>query len=167
VHFDESAYRQLRGQVYRLAYRHLRDHSASEDIVQESFVRLAQYRTESVRNTGGMLRRIASNLIIDSSRSRTRRAEVDLSQGNEAMADEPSQEMALLQRERMAQVAEVLAQMPPLRRQAFTMRRLHGMSAKDVAAALSISPAAVDQHVARAVLSLHNGLSVMNSDKAA
>lgn len=167
MHFDESAYRQLRGQVYRLAYRHLRDHSASEDIAQESFVRLAQYRTDSIRNISGMLRRIASNLIVDSSRSRTRRAEVDLSQGNEAVADEPSQEVALLQRERMQQVSEVLAQMPPLRRQAFTMRRVHGMSAKDVAAALSISPAAVDQHVARALLTLHSGLSVMNSDKAA
>jgi RNA polymerase sigma factor (sigma-70 family) len=167
VHFDESAYRRLRGQVYRLAYRHLRDHSESEDIVQESFVRLAQYRTDSIQNTGGMLRRIASNLIIDSSRSRTRRAEVDLVQGIEVAADEPSQEGALLLRERIEQVSEVLAQMPPLRRQAFTMRRLHGMSAKDVAAALSISPAAVDQHVARALLTLHSGLSIMNSDKAA
>lgn len=167
VHFDESAYRQLRGQVYRLAYRHLGDHSASEDIVQESFVRLAQYRTDSIRNIRGMLRRIASNLIIDSSRSRARRAEEDLSQGIEAVTDEPSQEQALLLRERMQQVSDVLAQMPPLRRQVFIMRRLHGMSAKDVAAALSISPAAVDQHVARALLALHNGLSIMNSDKAA
>jgi RNA polymerase sigma factor (sigma-70 family) len=161
LNFDESVYRLFRRDVYRFAYRHLGDHVASEDVVQDSFVRLAQYRTDTVANMGGMLRTIARNLIIDHTRFRKRRAEDALPEGMEAPADEPSQEHVLLQRERMEQVLSILAGMPEQRREAFTMRRLHGMSAKEAAAALGISPAAVDTHVARAVLALHKGMAAL------
>ncbi|MXO64310.1 RNA polymerase sigma factor [Altericroceibacterium endophyticum] len=157
---DESAYRLFRGDVYRLAYRKLGDHSASEDIVHDSFLRFAQYRKEAVGNVGGMLHRIASNLIIDRVRNAKRRAEDALPQdGMEIAGDEPSQEQALIDRERMDQASRILDQMPPMRREVFIMRRLHGMSAKEVGAAMAISPAAVDAHVARAVLALHRGFS--------
>lgn len=167
MQFDESAYRQFRGDVYRLAYRRLRDHSASEDIVQDSFLRLANYKSNSVANIGGMLRKIAKNLIVDCARFRTRRSEEALSPEQDISTDEPSAESRLLHKERMGQVSEILAQLPPLRRQVFIMRRLHGMSAKEVGAALSITPAAVDTHVARAVLALHKGLSSLNADEVA
>jgi RNA polymerase sigma-70 factor (ECF subfamily) len=52
--------------------------------------------------------------------------------------------------------------MPPQRREVFIMRRLHGMSAKEVGAALKISPAAVDAHVARAVLALHKEMAALD-----
>lgn len=167
MQFDESAYRRFRGDVYRLAYRRLRDHSASEDVVQDSFLRLANYPSHSIANIGGMLRKIARNLIVDLARFRTRQPGESLDPEQDIQADEPSAENRLLHRERIAQVSEVLAQMPPLRRRVFIMRRLHGMSAKEVGAALSITPAAVDTHVARAVLALHKGLSSLNVDETA
>ena len=144
-----------------MAYRKLGDHSASEDIVQDSFLRFHQYRKEAVGNVGGMLHRIASNLIIDRARSSRRRAE-DLLPDDEGIAianGEPSQEQALIDRERMDRASKIIDEMPPLRRKVFIMRRLHGMSAKEVGAAMSISPAAVDTHVARAVLALHRGFA--------
>ncbi|WP_159978898.1 MULTISPECIES: RNA polymerase sigma factor [unclassified Novosphingobium] len=162
MNFDESVYRLCRREVYRFAYRHLGDHSASEDIVQDSFVRLAQYRTGTIANMGGMLRTIARNLIVDHARFRTRRSEDALAGGMDAPAEYPSQEQIMLHRERMEQVSEILAQMPAQRREVFIMRRLHGMSAKEVAAALAISPAAVDTHVARAVLALHKGMATLD-----
>ncbi len=159
--FDESAYRLFRGDVYRLAYQKLGDHSASEDIVQDSFLRLAQYRQGSIGNVGGLLHRIASNLIIDRVRFRKRKGEEALPEGGDIPGDDPSQETVLIDRERMEQVSAILERMPPMRREVFIMRRLHGMSSKEVAAALSISPAAVDTHVARAVLLLHRGMSTL------
>lgn len=159
MHFDESTYRRLRGDVYRFAYRHLGDHSASEDVVQDSFLRFAQYPSGSVGNIGGLLRRIANNLIIDAARFRTRRAEEALPETWDIPADEPDQETVLLERERMQQVSDILERMPEVRRRVFVMRRLHGMSAREVAAVLAITPAAVDTHVARAVLALHKGMT--------
>lgn len=165
VHFDEVAYRRYREDVYRLAYRHLRDHSASEDVVQDSFLRLAGYSANPILNMGGMLRKIARNLIVDSARFRARRAEEALPAAQDISTDEPSAENTLLHRERMERVSQILEQMPPLRREVFIMRRLHGMSAKAVAKALSISPAAVDTHVARAVLALHKGAPPVDGAK--
>ncbi len=159
--FDESAYRLFRGDVYRLAYQRLGDHSASEDIVQDSFLRLASYPKEAVGNVGGMLNRIARNLIIDRARFHKRKAEEALPDGMDFPVEEPTQEDALIDRERMEQVSHILDEMPPMRREVFIMRRLHGMSSKDVGAAMSISPAAVDAHVARAVLALHRGVSAL------
>ena len=162
MELDESTYRLFRGDVYRLAYRKLGDHSASEDIVQDSFMRFAQYRQEAVGNVGGMLHRIANNLIIDRLRGNRRRGEDALPEdGAEIAGEEPSQEQALIDRERMDQVSRILDQMPPMRRKVFIMRRLHGMSSKEVGAAMSISPAAVDAHVARAVLALHRGFAAV------
>ncbi|KPL68458.1 hypothetical protein SZ64_10235 [Erythrobacter sp. SG61-1L] len=151
----------FRGDIYRLAYQKLGDHSASEDIVQDSFLRLAQYRQGGVGNVGGLLRRIASNLIVDRARLQKRKPEEALPEGRDFPGEEPSQEAVLIDKERMEQVSEILDQMPPMRREVFIMRRLHGMSAKEVGAALSISPAAVDAHVARAVLVLHRGMSAL------
>lgn len=167
MHFDDSVYRRFRGEVYRFAYRHLGDHSASEDIVQDSFVRLAQYGPGSIANTGGMLRKIVRNLIVDRTRSHRHRTEVSLPETIEIAADEPSPERRLLARERVEHVTEALDKMTALRRKVFIMRRLHGMSAKEVAAALSISPAAVDAHVARAVLDLHKAMSARDGQRAA
>ncbi|WP_137681336.1 RNA polymerase sigma factor [Aurantiacibacter suaedae] len=160
MELDELSYRLFRCYVYRLAYRKLGDHSASEDIVQDSFLRFAQYPREAVGNVGGLLHRIANNLIIDRARSNRRRAEDALPEdGMEIPGEEPSQEQVLIDKQRLEQASRILDQMPPLRRQVFILRRLHGMSSKEVGAAMSISPAAVDSHVARAVLALHRGFA--------
>ncbi|MCJ1961310.1 RNA polymerase sigma factor [Novosphingobium mangrovi (ex Hu et al. 2023)] len=159
MHFDETAYRKLRTDIYGFAYRRLGDHTASEDVVQDSFVRLAHYAPDTVRNVGAMLRRIARNLIVDHARLGLRRAEDVPASEIEIPSEQPSQEHAMLQRERMDTVSRIIATMPRQRREVFILRRLHGLSAKDVAAQLDISPSAVDAHVARAVLSLHRAMA--------
>lgn len=73
----------------------------------------------------------------------------------------------MVQRERMQTVSDIIDAMPPQRRQVFIMRRLHGMSAKDVAAQLDISPSAVDAHVARAVLTLHRAMASLDEHETA
>ncbi|MCJ2185780.1 RNA polymerase sigma factor [Novosphingobium beihaiensis] len=161
MEFDETAYRSFRKELYRHARNRLGDHFASEDVVQDCFLRVAQYRPGSIANMGALLRRIANNLIVDQTRFRRRRAEDVPAQDFEVPDDEPSHEQVLLHRERMEQVSQILDRMPPQRREVFVMRRLHGMSAKEVGAALKISPAAVDAHVARAVLALHKEMAAL------
>ncbi|MEJ2408189.1 MAG: sigma-70 family RNA polymerase sigma factor [Novosphingobium sp.] len=166
MEFDETAYRSFHKELYRLARSRLGDHFASEDVVQDCFLRLAQYRPGSIVNMGAMLRRIANNLIIDQSRFRRRRDEHVPVQDFDVPDDEPSHEQVLLHRERMEQVSQILDRMPPQRREVFVMRRLHGMSAREVSAELKISPAAVDAHVARAVLALHKEMTVLDDGQA-
>lgn len=164
---DTLIYQRLRQKIYRMAYRQLGDHAASEDVVQDSFVRLTRYRDTTIDNMGGMLRVIARHLIHDQSRKRSRLAEEPLPDDAPFTSDEPSAEDAMLQRERVAQVSRIVEAMPGLRREVFLRRRLHDESARQVAEALGISPAAVDQHVARALLSIHKGLAEIKRDEDA
>ncbi|BBC74271.1 conserved hypothetical protein [Altererythrobacter sp. B11] len=159
MEFNETAYRSFRKELYQLARSRLGDHAASEDVVQDCFLRLARYQPGSIANIAAMLRRIANNLIIDQARAHRHHADEQAGNDFDPPADEPSQEHLLIQRERMEQVSRILDLMPAQRREVFLMRRLHGMSAKEVGAALHISPAAVDTHVARAVLTLHKELA--------
>ncbi|MCJ2183483.1 RNA polymerase sigma factor [Novosphingobium sp. 1949] len=166
MQFDERVYRQLRSEVYGFAYRQLGDHATSEDVVQDSFVRLAGYAPDTVHNLGGMLRRIARNLIIDHARLRRRRGEEAVADDFDMPCPQPSQEEAMVQRERVKTVSRIIEAMPPQRRQVFVLRRLHGLSAKEVAARLDITPGAVDAHVARAVLALHRGMTAQDEQDA-
>ena len=161
MNFDETTYRLLRGEVYAQAYRRLGDHHASEDIVQDSFLKLSKYRAGALANVGAMVSTIARNLIVDHVRSNRRQTHSPLSDEPEMATEAPSQEHVLLHRERAEQVSAIIAGMPEQRRKVFIMRRLHGKSAKEVASELNISSAAVDTHVARAVLALHKEMSIL------
>lgn len=155
---DDAAYRRLREDAYRLVYRQIRDHAAAEDLVQDSFLRLSRYKG-TVGNIGAMIRVIATNLLRDRARGDARRPEDPMPERLEIAADTPSAEDALIHRERVEMVEAILKEMPPLRREVFLRRRLHGESAREVAHAFEISPAAVDTHVARAVLALHKAMA--------
>ena len=156
---DESDYRLHRDDMYRLVYARVRDHAVAEDVVQESFLRVLRYPRGGIANVGALVRTIASNLIRDHARTRRRHAEEPLSETFDIASDAPSAETALIDQERAALVARIVDEMPPLRREVFVRRRLHGESARAVATALGLTPAAVDAHVARAVLALHNAMT--------
>ena len=153
---EDADYRLHRSDAYRLLYGRTRDHALSEDLTQDVFVRLTRYRSGSVSNLGALVRAIAANLLRDHMRGARRRAEEALPEQLEIASDAPSQHEILVQRQRVEHVSGVLAEMPPLRRDVFLRRRLHGQSAREVANDLGLTVAAVDQHVARAVLMLHN-----------
>lgn len=155
---ENADYRQLREDAYRLVYRQIRDHAAAEDVVQDSFLRLSRYQG-TIGNLGAMVRVIATNLMRDRARILGRRAEDPLPETYELAAGLPSAEESLLHREQVGMVERILQDMPPLRREVFLRRRLRGESAREVAQALEITPAAVDTHVARAVLALHKAMA--------
>lgn len=161
MHFDETIYRLFSRNIYVQAYRRLDDHGDSEDVVQNSFMRLSAYRADSIANVGAMLQTIARNLILDHARTAGRYIYNAPLPDHDIPTPEPSQEHVMLQRERVEQVVAIIDRMPEMRRTVFIMRRLHGKSAKEVAGEMNISAAAVDSHVARAVLILHKEMSAL------
>jgi RNA polymerase sigma-70 factor (ECF subfamily) len=144
--------------AYQVIYRRTQDHALSEDLSQDTFIRLLRYRGRAIANLRGLARTIAENLIRDHFRSDNRRAEEALTPANDQAAEQPSQFDQLRHRQRLEKAERVLASLPPLRREVLIRRRLHGQPSRQVGEELDISPAAVDQHVARALLSLHDKL---------
>ena len=145
-----------RDALFRFIQRRVRDAALSEDLVQDTFVRFLGRQGSPAADVGALMRRIALNLVRDHFRAGARRAFEPLDTDQPAETATP--EETLMFRERAERFGRILDAMPPLQRDVFIHRRLHGLSSKETAARLGLTPAAVDAHVARALVALEKGL---------
>jgi RNA polymerase sigma-70 factor (ECF subfamily) len=148
---------ELRHALQRFVDGKLRDRQDGEDIVQETYVRLYDYRrTRPVADVGAFCFTVAHNLVRDHFR-RTRTAlPIELHE-NIACA-QPRADEILDYRQRVDILVRALNVMPPLRREVFLRRRLDGVPSATIAADLDMSMAAVDKHCARALADLRAAL---------
>ena len=147
-----------RNSLYVYILKRVRDPWVSEDLVQETLARLLAYaRRESVTNARALAFHIATNLVRDHFRALSR---TDTEPLNEELAsDSPAQEHVSIHRERVEAFVRALEAMPPLRRDVFVRRRLHGESYDEIGKALGLNPAAVEKHMVRALEWLHRQIS--------
>ncbi|MCU7651109.1 RNA polymerase sigma factor [Pseudomonas piscis] len=134
--------------------RRVRDPQLAADLVQESFLRLAEHtRGAPIDNSQGYLYRTANNLLIDHVRQEARRkteavphevlAEIeDDGAGLEAQAMALQQRMALKQ---------AVAELPERTREIFRLNRIEGMTHAEVARHLDISDSSVQKHLSKAL----------------
>jgi RNA polymerase sigma factor (sigma-70 family) len=145
--------------LLRYIGRRVGDSTISEDIVQEAYLRLLAYeakRDNAINNVTAFLRRVSLNLARDHFRQAGRQASAELSE--DIPCPQPTVDLQLERRQLIGLVVEILKAMPPLRRDVFIRRRVHGQSAGEVAEALELSPSAVSNHVARALYDLDMAL---------
>jgi RNA polymerase sigma-70 factor, ECF subfamily len=131
-----------------VAYAQVHDAHRAGDAVQDAFLRAWQElpRLQEAARFGGWLLQIVRNAAIDARRRiRPSVAEFpDLASKDGDPADEIDRE------ERAAKVKEALAQLDETTRTAVVMRYYEGLSAKEIGAALEMTPAAVDMRLSRA-----------------
>jgi len=150
-----SLLRAQRANLLQYVGRQVRDSVLSEDIVQEAYLRLLSFESKPggvVNDAPAFLRKISLNLVRDHFR---RTKSVPLVELPLTIACPiPTADVQLERKQLVDLVFEILKAMPKLRRDVFIRRRVNGESAGDVAEALGLSPSAVSNHVARAVLDL-------------
>lgn len=136
----------------------LRHHADGEDIVQETWLRLYDYRQKrSVGNVGAFCFKVARNLVHDYFRAR--RAMPEAQEVTEEIAcPQPRIETVLDYRQRVEILVSALKVMPPLRREVFLRRRLDGIASKTIAEDLELSVAAIEKHCTRALADLRTAL---------
>jgi RNA polymerase sigma-70 factor (ECF subfamily) len=129
----------------------------ADDHVQEAFLRLERYEREhEVQSREAFVMRAAANLTVD----RARRSmaspigpigELDLAEiaSPDALPDEQAESRA-----RLAHLEKGLAALPEQVRRILLMRRMDGLSFKEIAVAEGLSVSAVEKKVARATLTL-------------
>lgn len=152
---DELA---LRTALHRFVQGQLRDRDESEDLVQETYLRLYSYRaTRAVGDVGAFCFAVARNLITDHLRRR-RIAPITGEMPEDVACPAPRADEIMIHRQRVQVLATALDSMPPLRREVFLRRRLDGDPGAKVAADLDMSVAAVEKHVGRALADLRAAL---------
>ncbi len=136
----------------------MRDRDESEDIVQETYVRLYSYRrTRAVADVGAFCFAVARNLVHDHFRRR-QALPPSAELVDDIVCPLPGAEEVLDYRQRVGILVRALKVMPPLRREIFLRRRLDGVAGTTIAADLGMSIAAVEKHCTRALADLRIAL---------
>lgn len=147
-----------RNSLYYFILKRVRDPWLSEDLVQETLARMLQCsRREPVCDPQALGFQIATNLVRDHFRAIKRGDTQPLSE--DLVCNTPAQEQVSIDRQRVRAFNRALKAMPPLRREVFIRRRLHGQSYAEIGKALQLSNSAVEKHVVRALKWLHDEVS--------
>ena len=130
-----------------------RDAAEVQDLVQQVFLRLAQYREiDKIRNADGFVFQTASNTLKDHFRNsavRNRFIKEQIETG--VSGSDFSPERVLLGREIVAQLADALRQLPERTRDVFMLRCFEGLRHAEIARLQGISVRAVEKHMGRAL----------------
>jgi len=138
----------------------LRSMAAAEDLVQDLYLKVAATAPQTeVRAPVALLYRMAANLLVDHLRSDQRgarrnaqwRLDTRETLGDIDVVSEPAADEALIARERVRQLAEAVAELPPQMGRAFRLHKLEGLSQAQTAQAMGVSQKMIEQHIAAAI----------------
>ncbi|MFT3966178.1 MAG: sigma-70 family RNA polymerase sigma factor [Sphingobium sp.] len=147
-----------RPSLLRLAQRIIGDTPAAEDVTQSLWFRVQRVEDEPpIVNKRAFLYRLTANLATDQARGDRRHGALfEPGELPEDVADDqPSAETRMMDQERVRRFEAALEELPLRCRQVFTLRRIDGLPADEVARRLGITLNAVAKHVRIAVRHCH------------
>ncbi len=139
----------------------MRNQDAAEDLVQEAFVRVWERRRElrPYASPRAYLYRVLRNLITDDYRRRRLRDRFSFLRSLSDPVEVPSP-LATLEASEFATAANrAVNSLPERRRDVFILAHLQGLSYREVAEAMGITPRTVANHMSLALTQLRNSLS--------
>lgn len=123
-----------------------------DDVIQETYAVLAARGTvDDIRHPRAYLFQVARSIVV----RHVRRARIVSIQAVEDLegfdpADEgASPEQSAIDRDELRRLAQAIAAMPGQMRQAFILRRVHGLSQREIAARMRLSESTVEKHIGR------------------
>ncbi|MEK7326838.1 MAG: sigma-70 family RNA polymerase sigma factor [Chloroflexota bacterium] len=147
----ESVFLQNYTRVYGVLFRLVGDRAEAEDLALETFWQLWQRPPARADNLGGWLYRVATNLGYNALRAARRRADYEEQAGRDALDlnASPSPEQEAERAAERGRARDVLQKLPARDAQLLILRH-SGLSYKEIAAALNVSPNSVGTLLARA-----------------
>ncbi|MFC5470714.1 RNA polymerase sigma factor [Cohnella suwonensis] len=154
---QEEIYREFYRFLYRPIYSMINDHSAAEDIIQESFLTAVSKRpsVESDEHMKAWIKVVAKNHTINHLRKRRKfRNDISLEfhwdKGGQAAYATPSFEQEVVAKSLEEQVSRHLLDMKPEQRTLIELKWKQGMSYKEIAAEVQDTESAVKHKLHRA-----------------
>jgi len=128
-----------------------------DDVIQETYSRLMTAESvQHVLDAKSYAFQVAGSVVIDCLRrmkvvSIASMPDLDYL---EVVSDEPSPERQVIDRDELHRLAGVIARLPGRVREVFTLRRVYGLSQREVAQKMAIAESTVEKHMARGFLLL-------------
>ena len=150
-----AVYLARREELVRYFRVRLRSEAAAQDLVQDIFLKITPPPDEPIDNPGAYLYRLGTNLMLDRIKQQRRAGRRDadwrdsqtMAAGGQDMADEPPADEVVAARLRLAQIVEVVADMPEPVREAFRLHKLEGLSHAETAKAMGVSRSSVEKYI--------------------
>ncbi len=149
--------------LVRLAALLLGDRGASEEVVQDAFVKLqlGWGRVRERERAPAWLR----SAVLNGARSQLRRRRVRQRHREPAVRVAPSAEAGALADDDHRRMIGALRRLPVRQREALALKFYLDLSEADIAAAMGISPGSVKTHVHRGLAALHAALEIAEEDR--
>jgi len=147
------------------SHRYTGNREAARDIVQDAFLKVWRVR-ESIdpsRSLRGLLYTIVRNLSLNYRRSARHVADDGLPEygiKDDATSPEEQLDHQMLQN----RIKQFIDELPPRRRQAFMLSRYSGMSHKEIAAEMNLTPRTVNTHIVLALRTLRARVEALQTD---
>jgi RNA polymerase sigma factor (sigma-70 family) len=157
------AYFEKRANLLRFFAARTGSLEAAEDLTQELYLKLsAREGVVDAWAPVGLLYRIATNLMLDTVRSAQRSAQREAGWrmvartdfGGAEVDEGPPADEVIVSRQRLDQLAEAVAELPPQMGRAFRLHKLEGLSQIQTAQAMGVSVKMVEKHVSMALKTL-------------
>jgi RNA polymerase sigma factor (sigma-70 family) len=134
-----------------------------QDIVQESLIRLMQYRERDSSSWGPLLYRIAINVLNDRLRQIRARQGIQYvrldESAYEVISPEPGHEQRLASQQDLARLQRSLLRLPKRCRQMYLLNRIEGMTYPEIADHCGIGVKAVEKHISKALMLLRQSMA--------
>lgn len=125
-----------------------------DDIIQEIYARLAALPSvDHIHSPRSYIHRMAAGVVTDHLRRQkvVPMMAVDDYEAIGAISTDPSPEAIVLHRDQLNRLTHIVSQLPPVVAQVFRLRRVEGMSQKEVARRLRLPESTVEKRMARGV----------------
>jgi len=132
-----------------------------DDVIQEAYCRLAAMDDVSHIGSGrAYLFQTTRNIVLEQMRrSKITRIDYVTDMGSLSLVDEaPPMDRIVAGAYELQRVEQLIERLPPKCRRAFVLRRIHGVSQREIAQMLGISQAAVEKQAARGLKLILNAL---------
>ena len=151
-----SLYRLHRTSIFRFIRGRLRNREKAEELTQDVFLKMIGLMERSeVKNHKAALFTIANNLLIDTFRGEQVRRKI-ISEWDDESAEvagtSNSMESRLDNQRIVNWLCEAILALPERCQEAFILRKIDGLSYKEIAASMNLSVKTVEKHLARALL---------------
>ncbi|MDP9080601.1 MAG: RNA polymerase sigma-70 factor [Bacteroidota bacterium] len=145
--------------VYRLAFRFLKDKALSEEVVQETFINvwLSREKLDPEGNMWLYLYVVAKRLALNSLRQACKSNDFVENLLN-FMEEQNSTEEEVLARDLENFTGKIIEKLPRQQQLVFKLSRVEGLSHKEIAEQLNISPNTVKNHMVEALKTLRSQL---------
>lgn len=163
---------EMRPQLLRFIASRGCSHDEVEDVYQELYLKLIEWRGGPVDNARAYLFQVTNNLIRDLRRGSRRQQGRDdgwarSHYGQELTSDpQPTPEKSALDRDLLERVERSLADMPPRTAEILRLYRVEGIGQKVIATRLGLSLSAVEKHLQRAYRALRAVQATLVDDAA-